>query len=74
MGVPRKDFSDQTYTVSMMELRETPGDIIDRVAHGATVHIEKNGKHVATIVPVETVIHPDGTWTGKRPLMMGIDL
>lgn len=74
MSMPRKDFSGQEATVSMMELRAGPGDIIDRVAAGMTVHVEKNGRRVASIVPTETIIASDGSYTGARPLTMGLKL
>jgi len=56
----------------MMEFRKTPGDVIERVAHGMVVHIEKNGKRVASLVPPgsedDTVVYPNGTIAGAIPL------
>lgn len=75
MSLPRKNFDGQEATITVTELRAAPGDALDRVAHGMIIHITKNGKHVATIMPPEeTVIQSDGSFTGRRPLTMGRDL
>lgn len=57
----------------MMELRSAPGEVIDCVARGMTVEVEKNGKKVGTIVPADTdrdttVIAPNGDISGPIPL------
>lgn len=74
MSLPRKDYDGQEATITVMELRQGPGDIIDRVTHGMTIHITKNGQHVADLVPAPTKIAPDGSFTGEKPLTMGRDL
>lgn len=73
MPLPSKDFRGQRASISMMELRSAPGDVIDRVSHGMTVDIEKSGKPVASLVPANcdgdsTVIHSNGNIFGPIPL------
>lgn len=80
MSLPPKDFSGQEATVTMMELRDAPGDVMDRVSCGMTVYVTKKGKRIAVIKPLveleneTTVIKSDGTITGPKPLTMGKDL
>jgi prevent-host-death family protein len=74
MSLPEKDFKGQIATVTMMEFRSRPGDVIDRVAHGMVVTVEKNGKPVASLHPASnrsdsgTTIHPNGSISGEIPL------
>jgi prevent-host-death family protein len=73
MSLPKTDYRGREATVSMMELRSEPGNVIDHVSKGMRVHIEKNGKRLGTIIPAEengesTTINRDGTINGTIPL------
>ena len=63
-GLPRLDFTGEVYTVTMMELRQEPGEVIDRVSRGATVKVTKAGKLVAVIKPPAS----------EKPLTFGLNL
>jgi len=73
MAIPKRDYRGQNFTVTMMELRSQPGEVMDLVAHGMSCRVERNGKHIATIVPPEnegdsTEIFRDGSIKGPIPL------
>lgn len=71
----RPDYTGEDQTVDMMGFRSSPGAAVDFARNGGILHIEKNGKKVASLMPPSpTVIHPDGTFEGERPLTMGVDL
>jgi len=72
VSLPRIDYTGQEAEVTITELRASPGDLFDRVARGMTVHVTKGGKRIAVISPPDTVINADGSWSGARPIMMGI--
>jgi antitoxin (DNA-binding transcriptional repressor) of toxin-antitoxin stability system len=73
VSLPKLDFRGQRAKVNMMELRANPGELIDRVSHGLTVDIEKQGKRVAVLGPPQsdeegTTIYPNGAISGPIPL------
>lgn len=83
MPIPKLSFVGETATVTMMELRSNPGEILDRVSRGLTVHVTKSGKWVATMkAPAlavsdddTIVVASDGTTAhGRKPLTFGLDL
>jgi len=47
-----KDHSGDIHKITMMDLRSTPGIIVDAVQAGVTFVIEKAGKEVAVLQPL----------------------
>lgn len=63
--------------VTMMELREQPGEVLRAVDYDQrTIIVTKNGHDIAKIEPIERrdIIHPDGTVEGEPPLTKGLNL
>lgn len=64
-------------TITMMQLRANPGEYAFRVrADGESFTVTYQGKPCFKMVPVEetTIVRPDGTLKGPKPLTMGLDL
>jgi antitoxin (DNA-binding transcriptional repressor) of toxin-antitoxin stability system len=64
-------------TITMMELRSHPGEYAFRVrADGESFLVTYQGKPCFRMVPVDdmTIVRPDGTIKGPKPLTMGLDL
>jgi prevent-host-death family protein len=75
MPLPQKiRFDGQKATVTVTEFRSAPGDALDRVSRGMEITVTKNGKPVAVLSPPKTVINSDGSFTGRKPLTLGLDL
>ena len=73
--LPAKDFKGQKATITMTELRTTPGDVIEHVKAGMQISITKNGKVIALLLPVNydnetTIIKSDGSIAGPIPLTL----
>lgn len=51
MAIPKWNASKQEATITMMELRSAPGEAIDFIEAGGTLHITKQGRNVATLAP-----------------------
>jgi len=73
MPLPKVDLTGQRATITMMELRANPGEVIDSVRHGLSIDIEKHGKRVAVLARSDassdtTVIHRDGSVSGPIPV------
>jgi antitoxin (DNA-binding transcriptional repressor) of toxin-antitoxin stability system len=79
-GLPKIDMRGKDAMVTMMELRSKPGEVFQLVERGLHVHVDKNGKHIATIVPPNeesdetTVIHSNGRIEGRIPLTFRANL
>lgn len=64
-------------TITMMQLRSTPGEYAFRVrVDGESFIVTYQGKPCFKMVPVSdtTIVHSDGTFTGPRPITMGLNL
>ena len=64
-------------TITMMQLRASPGEYAFRVrADGESFLVTYQGKPCFKMVPVEdmTVVRPDGTFKGPKPITMGLKL
>ena len=64
-------------TITMTQLRAAPGEYAFRVRKdGASFLVTYQGKPCFKMVPIEdeTVVRRDGTFTGPKPLTMGLDL
>lgn len=73
MSLPKIDMRGKNATVSMMELRSKPGEVFQLVESGLSVRVERNGRHVGTIIPPDaegesTIVHRDGRIEGRMPL------
>lgn len=74
MKIPRNVRRGQVFSITMMELRAQPGEVMEAIRDGAIVHVTKNGRHVATIAPPDDVdetiiVNSDGsTLDGRKPL------
>jgi antitoxin (DNA-binding transcriptional repressor) of toxin-antitoxin stability system len=63
-------------TITMQQLRSAPGEYAYRVHRGESFLVTYQGKPRFRMLPVEdsTVVQPDGTIQGPKPLTMGLRL
>jgi len=64
-------------TITMMQLRASPGEYAHLVyKHGESFLVTSQGRPVFRMVPVDevTIVRPDGTFTGPKPLTFREDL
>jgi antitoxin (DNA-binding transcriptional repressor) of toxin-antitoxin stability system len=76
---PAESIAKENYmkTITMMQLRSSPGEYAFRVrADGESFIVTYQGKPCFKMVPVDDVtrVRPDGTFTGPKPLTMGLKL
>ncbi len=84
MPIPKLSFVGEIATVTMMELRSNPGEILDRVSRGLEVRITKSGKWIATMKAPSLnrcsecdpiIVRKDGTTEdGRKPLTFRLNL
>lgn len=83
MPIPQLSFVGEVATITMMELRSTPGEILDRVSRGLEVRITKSGKWIATMKAPSLatsdddtiIVRRDGTTDdGRKPLTFRMNL
>lgn len=60
------DLSDKIETITAMELRKTPGEVLDSVRFGKTFILTKQGKPVGVLSPLPgrqltVIVHKDGS-------------
>ena len=64
-------------TITMMELRAHPGEYAFRISRdGESYLVTSQGRPCFKMVPVEetTVVRPDGSIKGPKPLTIGLKL
>ena len=76
MPLPTRNYYGNKATITMMELRAHPGEVVDLVFCGLVVEITKQGRIVAVLSPPTssgdeaTVIHKNGNIVGPVPLTL----
>jgi len=59
--------------VSIRELRNHGGDVVDRVARGEHITVTRRGKHVAELRPLSTLAVPIADLVRKRAHLPRVD-